>query len=415
MAVNAGVVTFPAYAAPLQRERSAINPLVRMAFYLFVFSIPFELPQRTFPVEIPTITGAIFLLFTILQPVKSYRRIPPAVLWFVAYLWMFGLSTLVNRTSQTFLVVQLFLLMLQLVLILWAGFNLLRDRTVLRGVIITFAVAIALRALMQLLGIGATAREVWTGGVRVTAFGQNPNWSAIVLSAGTVTLLSLRPRLLTWPLAAATCAAIIQTGSRGGLAALACGLLVWAWGLGNSTAARIRGLCFGLVGLAVLGFGVLRSDMLRSRLTAAAEEGSLAGRERIYPAVMSMISERPILGWGPIENQFEIATRIGEEKKEKRDAHNIVFDLMSSTGLLGTVPFFIGLGLCVAAAWRARRGPYGMFPFALLMTTLMGCVSGTWIASKVLWLGFAIALATGDRVTLQSIQPLSRGVGGRAR
>jgi O-antigen ligase len=406
MASNAGVAAFPAYVAAAGRERSAVNVFVRLAFYLFVFSIPFELPQRTFPVEIPTITGVIFLLFTFLQPSACYRRIPGAALWFVAYLWMFGFSTLVNRTSQTFLVVQLFLLMLQLVLILWAAFNLLRHRTVLRGVVITFALAIALRALMQLLGIGATAREVWTGGMRVSAFGQNPNWSAIVLAAGTITLLSLRPRLLTWPLAVLVSVAIIQTGSRGGLAALAIGLLAWAWGLGRTTAARVRGLCIGFVALGVLGFGVLRSDMLRTRLVAAAEEGSLAGREQIYPAVIAMISEKPILGWGPIENQFEIAARIGEEKKDKRDAHNIVLDLMSTTGLLGTVPFLIGLGLCVAAAWRARHGPYGMFPFALLMTTLMGCISGTWIASKILWLAFAIALATGERATVQRVRPL---------
>jgi O-antigen ligase len=404
MATNAGVASFPAYVD--SEAKSVVNPLVRAAFYFFVLSIPFEFPQRTFPVEIPTITGAIFLLCTILQPSKSYRRIPGAVLWFVTYLWMFGLSTLVNRSSQTFLILQLFLLMLQLVLILWAGANLMRDRTVLRGVIITFAFAVAVRAGIQLLGIGATAREVWTGGMRVTAFGQNPNWSAIVLSAGAVTLLSLRPRLLTWPLGALAGVAIIQTGSRGGLVALAFGLLIWAFGLGRTTAARIRGLFIGVVAVGIVAAGVLQSDMMRRRLQAAAEEGSLAGRERIYPAVIGMISERPILGWGPIENQYEIAARIGEEKKDKRDAHNIVFDLMSSTGLLGTVPFFIGMGLCVVSAWRARHGPSGMLPFALLMTTLMGCVSGTWIASKVLWLAFAIALATGTRTLTRVQAPL---------
>ena len=54
-----------------------------------------------------------------------------------------------------------------------------------------------------------------------------------------------------------------------------------------------------------------------------------------------MISERPILGWGPIENQFEIGARIGEEKKDRRDAHNIVLDLMTSTGFLGAIPLGI--------------------------------------------------------------------------
>jgi O-antigen ligase len=134
--------------------------------------------------------------------------------------------------------------------------------------------------------------------------------------------------------------------------------------------------------------------MLRTRLLAA-EAGSLAGREHIYPAALDMISERPLLGWGPIENQFEIAARIGEEKKDRRDAHNIVLDLLSSTGILGTIPFLIGYALAVRGAWRARRGPYGILPLALMAVTFMGCMSGTWIASKILWLTLAIAIATG--------------------
>ena len=279
-------------------------------------------------------------------------------------------------------------------LILWVGANLLRDKTVLRGVVLALALACAVRAGLQLLGIGATVRAVWTGGVRVTALGQNPNWSAIVLSAGLVTMLSMRPRLLTWPIAALTGVAIIQTGSRGGLVALAVGLLALVW-QGRTIATRIRGLAVGLLALGILAFGVFRSDMLRTRLTAAAAEGSLAGRERIYPAALSMIGERPFLGWGPIENQFEIAIRVGEERKDRRDAHNLVLDLLSATGLLGAIPFLIGIALCVRSAWRARHGPYGMLPFALAATTLAGCISGTWIASKILWLSLAIGVAAG--------------------
>jgi O-antigen ligase len=394
MATNAGVITFPSYAASAGKARSAINPFVRAAFYLFVLSIPFELPNRVFPVEIPTITGALFLLATVLQPSTSYRQIPAAVLWFFGYLWMFGFSTLINRSAQTTLVLELFVLLLQLVLVLWAAYNLLGDRTVLRGVLITLAFAVATRAALQVLGIGATVREVWTGGERITAFGQNANLSAIIMSVGAVTLLNLRPKILTWPIAAVTGLAVIQTGSRGGLICLALGVLVWAVGAGRTAGARLRGLAVGLFVLGVLGFGVLRSDMLRARMLAA-EAGSLAGREHIYPAALSMISERPLLGWGPIENQFEIAARIGEEKKDRRDAHNIVLELMSSTGIFGTIPFLIGYLLCLRSAWHARRGPVGILPLALMAVTFMGCMSGTWIASKILWLTLAIALATG--------------------
>jgi len=402
MATNAGVATFPSYAAATPQTRSAVNLFVRAALYCFVLSIPFEMPNRIFPVEIPTITGAIFLLATILQPSMSYRRIPGAALWFFAYLWMFGFSTLINRSAHGMLVFQLFLLMLQLVLILWSASNLLRDRTVLRGVLITLAFAAAGRAALQVLGIGATAQEVWTGGERVTAFGQNANLSAIIMSVGAVILLNLRPKIITWPVAAVVGLAIIQTGSRGGLICLVLGVLVWAIGSGRTAGARLRGVAVGVFVLGVLAFGVLRSDMLRTRLLAAAEAGSFAGREHIYPAAVGMISERPMLGWGPIENQFEIATRIGEEKKDRRDAHNIVLDLMSSTGILGTIPFFIGYLLVVRSALRARRGPIGILPLALLAVTFMGCMSGTWIASKILWLTFSIALATGETVPLRN-------------
>ena len=398
MAANPGISPFPVFAPAAARAQTraqvqrAVNPFVRAALYFFVLSIPFELPQIAIPLEVPTLTGGLFLLATLVQPSTSYRRIPGAVLWFTVYLWMFGLSTLVNRSTHTDLVVPLFLLMLQLVLVLWATSNLLRDPRVMRGVLITLAMAVALRAGLQVLGIGATAKEVWTGGERVSAFGQNPNLASIIMGVGAVMLVNLRPRLITWPAAAMVAFAVIQTGSRGGLACLAMGLLVWAIMSGRTFGAKLRGFGLGVFALGVLAFGVLRSDMLRTRLLAA-EGGSLAGREHIYPAAIAMISERPLLGWGPLENQFEIATRIAEQKKDKRDAHNIVLDLLSSTGVLGTIPFLIGMGVCLLSAWRARRGPYGSLPLAISSVTFVGCMSGTWIASKILWLTFAIALA----------------------
>lgn len=383
-------------AAPIVvRAKSAVNPILRAALYLFVLSIPFEIPTRTsLPVEIPTLTGAIFLFFTILQPGLAYKKIPGALVWFFVYLWVFGLSTLVNRGEHTQLIITQFLSHLELLLILWAGVNLLRDPKVLRGVFLALALAVTIRAAMQIFGIAATAVPLWTGGYRITVLGQNPNLSAIILSAGLITVLNLRPRILSWPVAAMIGYAIIQTGSRGGLLCAAGGMLVLLW-QGRTPWVRVRSVLIGLVGVAALVFGALQTPMLRNRMEAAATEGSLAGRERIYPAALDMISERPWLGWGPTENQYEIGKRIGEEKKDRRDAHNIFLELMSATGFIGTIPFLIGLGLCFTAAWRARKDRYQMLPMALLMTVFIGCLSGTWIAAKVLWLAMAVALASG--------------------
>ena len=46
-----------------------------------------------------------------------------------------------------------------------------------------------------------------------------------------------------------------------------------------------------------------------------------------------------------------------------------------------------------------------MLPFALLVTVLVGSLSGTWQASKILWLAMAIALATGAVVREMERQP----------
>jgi len=377
-------------APPVVHTRSTVNVLVRLAFYLFVLSIPFEMPTRTIPIEIPTLTGCIFLLATIIQPGVIYRRIPGAILWFIGWLWVFGLSTLVNQSEHVALIVIQFLSQLQLLLIGWACANMLRDRTTLRGTLLTFALAAALRAGMQILGIAATITPLWTGGYRTTILGQNPNLSAIILSAGLVTVLTLRPRIIAWPTAALIGLALIQTGSRGGLLCAVGGVTV----LLLQGQHRVRSILFGLVALMLLGLAAWQSPMFRARLVAA-DEGSLAGREHIYPATLEMISEKMWLGWGPTENQYEIGKRIGEEKKDRRDAHNIVLELLSATGIVGAVPFLTGMALVIVSAWRARKGALHLFPLAFLVTVLIGTISGTWIASKILWLAFSIALATG--------------------
>jgi O-antigen ligase len=375
--------------------RSAVNPIVRAALYLFVFSIPFEMSDRfAIPVEVPTATGALFLLATILQPSRAYRRIPGAVIWFMVYLWMFGLSTLVNRSDAPMAVLQLALMLLQLVLILWTASNLVRDPFVIRGVLLALVFACTIRAGMQVFGIGTSTHAEWTGGVRVTVLGQNPNLSAIILSAGLITALYIRPRVFGLAAAALMGVALIQTGSRGGLLCTAVGLMCLLW-QGRTPWTRVRSVLLGCAALAVLAVGVWRSPMLRSRFQQAATQHTLAGREVIYPAALAMFTEKPFTGWGPVENQAEIAQRIGERRQDRRDAHNLLLELLSSTGLLGAIPFMIGLGLCVYGGWRARRGPLHMLPFALLMTVLTGSISGTWLASKVLWVALAVALGTG--------------------
>lgn len=379
----------------------AVNPVLRMALYLFVVSIPFEMPRRTIPIEIPTLAAVMLLATTLLNPSAAFRRVPRAAFWFAAHLWVLVLAWIVLANEHTALTTRHVLSLVMLLLILWVIYNLLADPRVLRGTLLAIVIGCSVRAGMQWLGIGATSYEVWTGGERVTLFGQNANLSAIILSAGLVTVLGLQvtrarwlPRfdLLSWPLAAMIGVAIIQTGSRGGLLCVAGGMLVFFLN-GRTLARRLLNVGIGAAAIALLAWGAMQSEMMRGRILESTEDGKFAGREQIYPATLEMIMERPLLGWGPVDNQYEIARRMQYQRAPSRDAHNLVLELMTTSGVLGTIPFLVGLVLCVRSAWRARRGLLGVLPLAVLVAVFLGTVTGTWIASKILWLTLAFVLA----------------------
>jgi O-antigen ligase len=107
-----------------------------------------------------------------------------------------------------------------------------------------------------------------------------------------------------------------------------------------------------------------------------------------------MFLEKPTLGWGPVANTYELAARIGERDRPLRAAHNIVLELLTATGIIGTIPFLLGGWLGIRAAWRSRRGPHGVLPLALFCSVLISNMSGDWIAAKLIWVVLAYALAS---------------------
>src|SRR5260221_11815493 len=134
-----------------------VNALVRAAMILYVLSIPFEIPHRTFPIEIPTFTGLIFLLTTLINPSACYRRVPSSLLWFAAHLLILGLAAVVNSVEEVDSVVKHFVAMAQLLLLFWTMSNVLEDARALRGFAKAMVLAWAGRARIQVLGSGATS------------------------------------------------------------------------------------------------------------------------------------------------------------------------------------------------------------------------------------------------------------------
>jgi O-antigen ligase len=114
-----------------------------------------------------------------------------------------------------------------------------------------------------------------------------------------------------------------------------------------------------------------------------------------------MFKESPIIGWGPDNNHYELSLREGNRYLMTRDAHNIVLEVLTNTGLVGGFVFCMGLFLCGRAAWRARRSPEGVLPLALFAEVMMGNMSGNWMSSKMIWVALAFAIASERRISWQ--------------
>jgi O-antigen ligase len=377
--------------------------LLQGGLYLLVASIPFEYPDRSIPLEIPTLTGAVFLLTTLLHPRRCYGRVPAPVLWFGAYLVVFLISLVADGGDYATEAISEFVVVLQGVLVLLAATNLMQDERVARRALLTLVAACSVRAALPFLGLGRTSSAVWTGGERISALGQNANSAAMILAAGLIALIGLtlmRNRKSVSALVIASLGAmliglaVLETGSRGGLASLFGGVMVFALAA-NTWQQRLRNGVIAIVGITLLSLAILRVPMMKNRLVDSVTTGNMAGREQLYPALWTMFLERPVLGWGPITNTQELALRIGERERPRRAAHNIGLELLTASGLVGAIPFLLGAGLAARSAWRARLGKHGVLPLALLGTVFLANMSGDWLASKLLWLVLAYAFASG--------------------
>jgi O-antigen ligase len=416
----------------LSERTTRVYPFVAFMFCVMIASFPIELPQRTFRWEVPTITTTLFLMTAFFQPAKCFGRLHAGLVLLAGYVFVFAGSAIAHGWSQSLEISQLFLFLVQALLVAWTTFNLMQDDQLARKALWCFVAACVVRTMLPMLGLSNHSAyvESATGAERVTAFGQDPNYSAMLLSAAlliTVGLThgasraSLRVRIFAWALAGFFAFATVNTGSRGGLLALVAGLVTFAFSRARNPLERLRSTLIVMVSMLALGYFVANSYVMRKRIERTAEEGgAMAGRELLFPALWGMFREKPMTGWGPINNQYEVVQRATELIKRpeqmSKDSHNLYLELLTSTGLVGAVPFFLAMVLCVRAAWRARDGQYGILPLAIMAVFLVANISLNQVVHKPFWMFMAFALAAERRLKTRGRRPavgpetaLSRG------
>jgi len=399
-------------------QTEAPGRLVRWALYVFLFSLPFDAPDQLV-LELSTITGSLFLLATLWQARVCYGRQPAALWWFVAYLFIYWVSFALGHSTDRLDALKSFLFYVQAVSIFWACSNLMRHEGVTHRALITLVIAGVILAFLAITGLGKIS-ETHSG--RVVVFGQDPNFEARNLTIALLTAIGLaygraravlRPRLLVWPIAALIITAMVLSGSRGQLLALAAGL--WAFSLtGNTLGARVKNMILAVVVIGLCGWGAMQSPMMQRRIQQA-ESGNLAKREDLFPVAWQMFKERPLTGWGP-DNQTVLAIRLRlpPALHQTRDTHNTFLQILTGTGILGLIPFLMGLGLCTWASWKARRGPEGILPFSHMAALWVANQSINFIVLKSQWVLFAYVLASASFLRPPPQQPIT-GQAGRTR
>ena len=405
-------------AAQAEQERFPVKRTVYWTFYIFLFSLLFEYPKKTIPMEVPTILGFVFMLAALfLQPRLCFAALPKPLLWFVVFLCAFTLiaismdSLLSDDPIIRRLTLIALVLNIQIFFLFWIGYNLMRYERIAGTALLVLVIACGILSFMQVNDIETSKAYSYSYGYgkRYLVLGQNPNNTANNLALGLVALIGLvfarnkirsRYYYLLIPLAPLIGAAIVRAGSRGALLALATGMSVLLLGStgGKSLWLKIRNALVVAMAIGLLFWAVTQSSFLTSRFEAGTS-GRMSGRENIFPAAWQMFLDRPLAGWGPIQNTREMWKRApvsGREHVASRTIHNMYLGALTSTGLVGSIPLFLCLATCVAAAWKARRGEQGLLPLALVATMLMINMWGDWSLSKLDWLmlSYAVAMAT---------------------
>jgi O-antigen ligase len=266
-----------------------------------------------------------------------------------------------------------------------------------RTVLLIFSISTVILAIASIFHLfGVELSEVAQG--RATALEYNAGTLGVLMALSLVILIGLHlnagskdymshiPSLaLTFPLLTV----MVNTGSRGALAALIIGCLVYLLPILNFKL-RLTAIIIAGIGIVATIYIAAQNPDYSSRWEQTYYQGNVSGRDQIYSAAIEMARERPVFGWHPVLHWHELGLRVGEWE---RDEHSLFLHLLLEVGLVGTVPFLVGIWLCGKAAWKARKGELGSLPLALMFATLTANVTDTFIARKPLWLVLALTLA----------------------
>ena len=391
-------------------EIAGPNLVVRWAFYVSAFSIPFMslyLPGTGERFGVLRLVQLWLLVGVISQPRVCLRLVPVALLWFGAYCAIRLVSGLwlAPELSGSWWPSTLGWLQFSLPW-LWIGFNLLQYSEVRRPGLWSFALGSSLCALLHVLGIGVSTVDNNIEEGRTTVFGENANVVGATYALAVIVLvglgmfkdLRLSRRLLLVPLVALVGFALAKTGSRTALLLVAMGLVVLLFQAESFWSRPKRYASMAVIGSVLLVIvWEVPTIMERFRDIDPQNLGQHNPRARMAPVLWEMFLRSPVYGSGPDQYEFELTRRAMPyliRDQQTIAAHNLVLLLLVETGIVGFLIFSTGLWKALVSAWKARLSYCGYLPLALLLPFVVaGCVVNNPISDQAFWFAIAYALA----------------------
>ena len=162
----------------------------------------------------------------------------------------------------------------------------------------------------------------------------------------------LRPIFVTWPFIILIAMALLQTGSRGGLLALAAGVMALVLRRGTI----MKKLLNGAAVLLVLGFfflAALQPTSCAVVLRRQSKKASCWVEKSIRRPGRCSIQTSTRLGPSPT---LRTGIRLGHPEEETKIAQLNLFGLVSNADR--SLPLFIGIAYTVVSAWKTRHGPW---------------------------------------------------------
>jgi len=147
-----------------------------------------------------------------------------------------------------------------------------------------------------------------------------------------------------------------------------------------------------------IGSAIMSSEVLRVRIfEETLEQGRLGARDELARESAMMLLERPLTGWG-VKYVDELGARTG---KGAIAAHNTYLQVATAFGMLGFIPWLLGLIATGWRLWQQRRDFWAAMLLAIFCALLVAMVPGNYAYGRFAWMFLAVAGA----LPLQTTNP----------